>query len=569
LVGDNQGKITDVSHEFNKSSDSSNLNVRKGTNMKHRLVALILFSLCAVSILSAQVLIVAQAPDGAGWRFTLVLTNTTGTAGAVSISFYQDTDTSGDTAPWTPPFLEAVNLAAVTVPAGSSVFLHSMGTAATLTQGWAQITGTPGIQAYVIYTYTKGLSSSDATAPGMAAASRFLVPFDNTGTLATEIALVNPNPAAALSVTVNLRTSSGITQATLTIPPNGQIAVVMSTQFAATAGQDGLAEFYANSGNMVIIALRSNTNRATGVFSFTSAPVFSESGPPIISTSGGGGGGGGIPAGDITVAGFTIGRTKAISGSSVISTIENVGGEFQAFSPAAFNPIYQAQRIGSCAVYTVSYSISGKYPLLPDILLDAGSKLTLTGPSLPAADQTLPRSNTPYGPQYVEQLPVGTLVDGGTYTLAGTGGTQVEGFNTSTTVPKNFTTNLETIASVDRSQNLILTWTGTGFDNVVVQVTGMTISGTTATQTVVSCLAPASPGTFSVPSQALGHLPSIPTAASGTGTLLVYTAQKGVGPEPSISDIATNLTPNLVQGGKIQYGIFAAIDSEEKPLPII
>src|SRR5579872_2292984 len=163
--------------------------------MKYALRSLILV-LSLVSFATAQTLVISQAPDGAGWQFTLVLTNTTTSNAVISISFYQDTDNTGETAAWTPPFIENVTLSAVVVPAASSVFLHSKGTAATLTQGWAQITNATGVQAYVIYTYTLGQSTQSATAEGVVSAPRYLVPFDNTGTSGTELAVVNPGPAS-------------------------------------------------------------------------------------------------------------------------------------------------------------------------------------------------------------------------------------------------------------------------------------------------------------------------------------------------------------------------------------
>jgi hypothetical protein len=137
----------------------------KGNKMKRTLRTLILVPLFAVKFLSAQALIIPQAPDGQNWRFTLVVTNTTTAAATASITFFQNIDATGDTTPWSPP-LDA-NVADLEVPAGSSVFVHSAGTAATLTQGWAQVTSNPpgALQAYVIYTYSPpNKQSSDGTA---------------------------------------------------------------------------------------------------------------------------------------------------------------------------------------------------------------------------------------------------------------------------------------------------------------------------------------------------------------------------------------------------------------------
>jgi len=124
----------------------------KGNNMKRRL-HLTLVPLFATTFLSAQTLIIPQAPDGQNWRFTLVVTNTTTAAAMASITFFQSINATGDTTSWSPP-LDA-NVANLEVPAASSVFVHSSGTAAALTQGWAQVTSNPpgALQAYVIYTY--------------------------------------------------------------------------------------------------------------------------------------------------------------------------------------------------------------------------------------------------------------------------------------------------------------------------------------------------------------------------------------------------------------------------------
>jgi hypothetical protein len=257
----------------------------KGSKMKPTLRTLILVPLFAAQFLSAQALIIPQAPDGQNWRFTLVVTNTTGTAATASIAFFQNIDATGDTASWSPP-LDA-NVADLEVPAGSSVFVHSSGTAATLTQGWAQVTSSPpgALQAYIIYTYSPpGKPSSDGTAQAISPATRFLVPYDQTGSLGTELAVANPSPSP-VSISVNF-SNSGVPTGSLSLPANGWMAFGMVTPFPATAGQAGLAEFY-GTGTFAIIALRSNLNPTTGVFSFTSAPVYSETGPPIISSSGG------------------------------------------------------------------------------------------------------------------------------------------------------------------------------------------------------------------------------------------------------------------------------------------
>lgn len=261
--------------------------------MKDALRTSILAALFAMKFLSAQTQtqILPQAPDGAGWQFTLVVTNPTTNGATAQVNFFRVDDQAGDTFSWVdvPLVEENVNLGSLDVPPASSVFLHSTGIASTLTQGWAQMTSNSNanLQAYIIYTYTAAnQSTSDATAPAVTPTTRILVPFDNTATatnaLATELAIVNPNvgqETVTVSFSIGGQNTAG---ASFIVPGMGQVAVAMPDMFPETLNQAGLAEFSTVDGNLAIIALRSNNNAATGLFSFTSAPTYPESGSPII-----------------------------------------------------------------------------------------------------------------------------------------------------------------------------------------------------------------------------------------------------------------------------------------------
>ncbi len=245
--------------------------------MKMILRTLSLAMLASLSGVYAQLLVIPQVADGGGWATTIVLTNTSATVQTVALSFNKATS-GGATAPWTPPFMETVTLSAISLPAGATLFLHTPGTASTLTQGWGQLTAAASVVGYAIFTsHAPGNPAQDATAPAVAASSRILVPFDNTSHLITAAALVNPN-ATGETVSVNIRTSDGtITTGSANLPANGQQTFLMPTQFPATAGKSGLAEFFTNTGTISAIALRANPSGA-----FTTAPVYPESGAPVI-----------------------------------------------------------------------------------------------------------------------------------------------------------------------------------------------------------------------------------------------------------------------------------------------
>ena len=155
----------------------------------------------------ADTQIIPQVADGAGWSTTIVLANKTSTTQTVTLSFNMDT-ANGATTPWTPPFVESVSHPASACAAGSTLFLHTPGTSATLTQGWGQVDAAAGVTGYAIFTDRASGPAQDATAPAVSAASRILVPFDNTSGFVSAIAVANPTNAAE-TVQVNVRTSDG------------------------------------------------------------------------------------------------------------------------------------------------------------------------------------------------------------------------------------------------------------------------------------------------------------------------------------------------------------------------
>ena len=76
--------------------------------------------------MAAQVQVIPQVADGAGWSTTIVLVNKTATTASVRLSFRQTT-ANGATALWTPPFVESVSLTNISLAAGSALFLHTPG----------------------------------------------------------------------------------------------------------------------------------------------------------------------------------------------------------------------------------------------------------------------------------------------------------------------------------------------------------------------------------------------------------------------------------------------------------
>ncbi|HSR09504.1 MAG TPA: hypothetical protein VLM42_20395 [Bryobacteraceae bacterium] len=378
------------------------------------------------------------------------------------------------------------------------------------------------------------------TSPAIAAATRILVPFDNTLNNVASMALVNASNSAE-TITVNLRTTGGtVTQGTpLNIPAQGHIAFTFPAQFPATALQSGLAEFYTATGTFSVLALSFNP-----AGSLTTAPVYNQSGPPIIAGTG--------SAGAITFAGFSVGKLNMTSGSFPASgTTDIIGGQFASYSTAEWNLPYSAPTFGSCSVLTLNYPVGGKDPSYPNSFLDAGANIPVSGPGL-TAGTVLGKLGLPQGPIYNLTPAPGTLALGGTYTLTGTGGTQVGPFTIAATLPSSFAvTNWDTITSVNRASPLTVNWAGSGFDLVIIHIQGFTSANSTNDNVAVSCAVQGSLGTYTIPSAALALLP-----ATATGQILVSAGTAAGGTVSAVSSTSQSFTPSLVGGGSINYGSF-------------
>lgn len=270
------------------------------------LAALLLPALCQAQTYLPQI------ADGGNWYTAVVLVNTSPSVATASLDFFQDTS-SGATTSWNPPFVEVNSTQNLSVPAGGTLYLHTPGTAATLTQGWGKVTAPSGVTAYAVYTYETfaGRPNQDGTSLAVAGSSRILVPFDATAGYSTGIAIVNPTNAQE-TVSVNIETDSGaVTQTSLpSIPANGQMAFSIASQFPATVGHRGVAEFYVSPGTISIAAFRINPTIA-----LTSLPVVLASGPPVLA---GGGGSTALPPFSLVVASVNLTTTDSTGAATTV-----------------------------------------------------------------------------------------------------------------------------------------------------------------------------------------------------------------------------------------------------------
>jgi hypothetical protein len=255
--------------------------------------------LCFTAILGAgslgraQTLYIPQIADGGGWTTTFVITNTnsaTTAAVPLSMAFYNQNNTiaPGATQAWSNlAFLEGS--IPTSIAGASTIYLHTLGLSPLTGVGWASVNTGPGVSVYAIYTQHVFGQSQDVTAAATPAASRYIIPFDETSKSHVGIALANTGNTAQ-TVNVAVRANGTVIQGSFSVPPLGHYSFsfddpsspIGSVIANAVNGASGQAEFYTSSATLSMLSLRFNNTLL-----FTSAPIYSEAGPPVIGTAAG------------------------------------------------------------------------------------------------------------------------------------------------------------------------------------------------------------------------------------------------------------------------------------------
>jgi hypothetical protein len=173
-------------------------------------------------------------------------------------------------------------------------------------------------------------------------------------------------------------------------------------------------------------------------------------------------------------------------------------GEFQNVVTTTSSTVSGVTSIGSCTLIVNASGTSGS----TSTGLDAGT-ITVTGPT---GTQTL-ASNPILPGGYEAQLPSGFVpTTGGSFTFKGSGGSQVGSFSVSVSYTSPLVwTNSGSIATVTRASGQTVNWTG-GASGSYVWIGGS--SGNAQASGSFVCYAPASAGTFNIPSYVLLGLPA-------------------------------------------------------------
>jgi uncharacterized protein (TIGR03437 family) len=242
-------------------------------------------------------------------------------------------------------------------------------------------------------------------------------------------------------------------------------------------------------------------------------------------------------SGSMRVGGVSLVRTNAKFNAGPLGNFDftqDVGAA--SFTKIDFNNLIASEAsyttIGACVVYPLRQS-QGTQGSSSVTYLDAGSTFNVQGPNgtkqlakNPAGFSSQLGGGGPAIPGAPAPAPL--FLSPGAYTVDnGAGGRDVGAFTATLNIPAPINwTNLDSITTIPRAQNLEITWSGGG-PNDMVYIAGTSVLSQSATQissvgATFFCTAPASAGRFTVPALVMLSLPpSAVVSGIPTGNLLL------------------------------------------------
>ena len=217
----------------------------------------------AASVLAGSM---AHIAAGATWDTSLTLVNLSSSPGEAMVNFYAN----DGSAPWWPfALLQDPSWGTIlgatfdeTLAPDAMLVLDSAGTASTSQVGSAQLLTSGDIGGFAIFKYVP--SGQEAVVPlETRNAGSYVLAFDNTGQIATGLAIANLAPVgASVGVTVRDDTGAQIGTGTINLAAQGHNSFMLTDPtlgFPIAAGKRGTAVFSTPSGGRIsVLGLRAN-----------------------------------------------------------------------------------------------------------------------------------------------------------------------------------------------------------------------------------------------------------------------------------------------------------------------
>lgn len=200
----------------------------------------------------------AHFASGAGWETIITLVNK-GTANAqAQVNFYDESGNPSTVPLDFPQGSAAVNVSnyTQTIKPGATAVMESQG-GANLSVGSAQLLSDGKVSGFLIFRYLPSVQEA-AVELQVQAAPTYTLPFDNTGGIATGVALSSTSAAStAVQVVVEDDKGTLVTSETVTLPARGHLSFVLGTRYTAAASIRGTIQFQPAAGSQIgVIGIR-------------------------------------------------------------------------------------------------------------------------------------------------------------------------------------------------------------------------------------------------------------------------------------------------------------------------
>ncbi|NWF84835.1 MAG: hypothetical protein HXY18_13515 [Bryobacteraceae bacterium] len=205
-------------------------------------------------------LIIPQVANAGGFVTTITLVNKEAEPALLSLRFYRQTGSHGSTEAWNPPIAGDKPTQNVTIQPGSSITWETTG-AGNLEQGWAEVITSSQVSGFAVFLQRiAGRADQEAAVPVSAGPQiRFLLPYDNTQSFTTSMALASFSPESQAVVAATVRDDRNTIvgeQTVITLPAHGHLAFPLPQQFPQSAGRRGTIEFHVPTGSVSVLGLR-------------------------------------------------------------------------------------------------------------------------------------------------------------------------------------------------------------------------------------------------------------------------------------------------------------------------
>jgi hypothetical protein len=234
----------------------------------------------------------AQIASGGGWDTTLTLVNTGETTGEARLNLFGNDGTPPEL-PFTFPQAPATSPLVVstldrTLNANSLLMLDSQQPINPIAQlGSAQLLTNGAVGGFAIFKYTP--TGQEAVVPlETGTAPSYVLAFDNTGVLATGVAIANVAAQPAdIPVIIRDDTGAPIGAETISLPAQGHASFMLTDNYAVTKGKRGTLELDTpSSGHISALGLRANGSALTTLPLLTQAAAGSGSMAHVASGGG-------------------------------------------------------------------------------------------------------------------------------------------------------------------------------------------------------------------------------------------------------------------------------------------